>query len=42
MLSGAEKLKQDLEERYEAAELRDKDSIISELNELYDITSTEG
>ncbi|MDV3182573.1 MAG: hypothetical protein Q8869_01730 [Candidatus Phytoplasma australasiaticum] len=44
MLNRAEKLKKDLEERYKITktEKEDKNSIISQLNELYEITSVEG
>ncbi|QTX02722.1 hypothetical protein LFWB_1520 [Candidatus Phytoplasma luffae] len=42
MLTRAEGLKKDLEERYKEGEKQYKDSIISGLNELYDITSAEG
>ncbi|QTX02871.1 hypothetical protein LFWB_3010 [Candidatus Phytoplasma luffae] len=41
MLSGAENYKRILEERYKEGEKQYKDSIISGLNELYDITSAE-
>ncbi|MDV3182828.1 MAG: effector, partial [Candidatus Phytoplasma australasiaticum] len=42
MLSSAKKYKGILQERYEEGEKEDKDSIISQLNELYEITSAEG
>ncbi|MDV3146469.1 MAG: effector [Sweet potato little leaf phytoplasma] len=42
MLSDAEEYRKKLEERYEEGEKQYKDSIISRLNKLYEITSTEG
>ncbi|WP_320409178.1 MULTISPECIES: hypothetical protein [Candidatus Phytoplasma] len=42
MLSYAEEYRKKLEERYEEGEKQYKDSIISRLNKLYEITSTEG
>ncbi|MDV3193345.1 MAG: hypothetical protein Q8863_02330 [Sweet potato little leaf phytoplasma] len=42
MLNRTEKLKKDLEKGYEISEKQYKDSIISGLNELYEITSAEG
>ncbi|MDV3157497.1 MAG: effector [Candidatus Phytoplasma australasiaticum] len=42
MLTRAEKYKKTLEEQYEKGEKEHKDSIISQLNELYEITSAEG
>ncbi|MDV3173909.1 MAG: hypothetical protein Q8783_02275 [Candidatus Phytoplasma stylosanthis] len=44
MLTRAEKLKKNLEKRYKITETEkeDKDSIISKLNSLYEITSAEG
>ncbi|QTX03069.1 hypothetical protein LFWB_5480 [Candidatus Phytoplasma luffae] len=41
-LKDSKESKQDLEKRYKNAELQYKDLIISGLNKLYDITSTEG
>ncbi|MDV3201484.1 MAG: hypothetical protein Q8872_01230 [Candidatus Phytoplasma australasiaticum] len=42
MLANAEKYKKIFEERYEEVEKQYKDLILSQLNELYDITSVEG